>query len=116
MSGPRASVGTSSAGAWTGGTYAPTSGNPTAAGGTFTSVGAPGFPAPTAGIITNARNYTQTNARIPYARYVCAITLSLCTRVRARAHMHAWCHWSEHPTLALAQVGADALKGQLPEG
>lgn len=67
---PVSSVGANGASAFAGGTYAPTSGNPTAAGGTFNSVASPGFPQPNAGIVASARNFPQANARIPYARCV----------------------------------------------
>ncbi len=43
--------------------------NPVAVGGTFTSVGAPGFPMPAVGQIAFARNNQGSNVRIPYARY-----------------------------------------------
>lgn len=51
---------------WAGGTYAPNA-PPTAVGGTFTPVGAPGFPNAAAGQIVSARNNRGTNVRIPYA-------------------------------------------------
>ena len=46
------------------------SGRPTDVSGDFTSVGAPGFPVPTAGDIVTARGTRGTNARIVYSRIV----------------------------------------------
>ena len=45
-------------------------GRPTGASGDFASVGAAGFPVPSAGQIAIARNNQGTNVRIPYSRVV----------------------------------------------
>ena len=69
--------------AFAGGTYAPNA-PPTAVGGTFTPVGAPGFPNAAAGQIVSARNNRGTNVRIPYAR--------LCPLRAKSEEPHSWAY------------------------